>query len=109
MSRPTFSLAKDQDAQPVQALGADDTTTLTATVGGTAAELTVPTEWEVMEVTLTIDAYIKFGSNPLTAVTSSGRILLAGVYVYKRLTEQNRVSFLRVGGSDGKITVTRLR
>jgi len=85
-------LAADQNANPVQALGIDESAVVTGAFNGTTTTLSLPIGYRLIEVTVTETCRIKFGASGVTA-DSSSRILSAGTYVYKLLRRQQQGTY----------------
>ena len=101
-------LPRGADGSSIQCLSPDEDNVQQATIGASQQRITLPTETDVVEVTVTADSRIKFGGSTVVADGNS-RALLRGTYVYSTDKFMTHVSVLQLTGSDsGNMTATRL-
>jgi hypothetical protein len=79
-----------------------------ATIGASQQRITLPSETDIVEITVTADCRIVFGGGAVVADGTS-RALLKGTYVYATDRFQTHVSVIRLTSDDsGNMTATRM-
>ena len=107
-------LPRDVTAQPVQALGVDDSTHFALATTASSTRGAFDTTSKIVEVVVSAPCHMKFGDGTVTATTSD-RLVLAGSYVYKIFTHpgeaQTHVAVIRAASesSDGVVSITKMR
>lgn len=101
-------LPRGQDGTSIQCLRPDEDNVQQATIGASQQRITLPSNTDVVEITLTADSRVKFGGSTVVADANS-RALLRGTYVYATDKSMTHVSVIQLTGSDtGNMTATRL-
>ena len=103
------NLPKGQDGQPIQCLRPDENSVAQATIGASQQRITLPTNSDIVEITVTADCRVRFGNSGVVADGNS-RALLRGTYVYMTDVPDTHISVIQLTGSDsGNCTVARLQ
>lgn len=101
-------LPRGADGTAIQCLRPDEDNVQQATIGASQQRITLPTDTDVVEVTVTADCRLKFGGGAVVADANS-RALLRGTYVYATDKYTTHVSVIQLTGSDsGFCTATRM-
>lgn len=101
-------LPRGADGTSIQCLRPDESTVQQATIGATQQRITLPSDTDVVEISLSADCRIRFGDGTVVA-TGTSRILLRGTYVYSTSRHHTHMSVIQLTGSDsGFATATRL-
>lgn len=101
-------LPRGLDGTSIQCLRPDEDTVQQVAIASGQQRITLPTDTDVVEVTVTADCRIKFGSSSVVADGNS-RALLRGTYVYSTDKATTHVSVVQLTGSDtGNATLARM-
>lgn len=107
---PSFQMPVDRQAQSLQVLSPVYATSVNGSVTNSSARVTLPTDSDIVFISNTQDAWIKFG-NSAVSIASGGEsgsfLLLAGERVFQKPQGVTHLAFLRVS-VDGVINVTNL-
>lgn len=101
-------LPRGQDGADIQVLRPDEDTVQNVSIGASQQRIALPSETDIVEITVSADCYIAFGDGTVAA-TDQSRALLRGTYVYATDRFQTHVSVLRLTVTDtGIATATRM-
>lgn len=98
-------LPRDQDNQPIQVLAPSSPTNVA--LAGTSTATALPAGSEIVDIGISEDAYIVFGTGSTTVSTSNGMFIPKGLITYRVPVGATHLAHI-ASSATGRLTIWKL-